>query len=295
LRSALLPGGNIEEVLLMESVCPSLHLSSTPFITSVFKKCTVFSRVIFSIVLYFVLSAANSSAGQVQLTWDPSPSPDVTGYMVYYGTTSGAYSESIDVGNTMTYIVYNLIDGQIYYFAATAYNADRNQSEYSNEVSSTIGNTQYLLLISKAGAGTGSVSGAGINCGTNCLGAYNPGTVLNLTATADPGSTFAGWSGGGCIGTGQCTTMMNATTTIMATFQINTTGTLSVTTTPVSGGITVDGAFKANGSWSGSVAAGSHTISFGAVSGYNTPANRTVTVNNGQTTTVTGTYRRRHR
>ena len=83
---------------------------------------------------------------------------------------------------------------------------------------------------------------------------------------------------------------MNAATTITATFQVNTTGTLSVTTTPVSGSITVDGAFKANGSWSGSVTAGSHTISFGAVSGYNTPANQTVTVNSGATMTVTGTY-----
>ncbi len=67
-------------------------------------------------------------------------------------------------------------------------------------------------------------------------------------------------------------------------------GTLSVTTTPVSGGITVDGTFKANGSWSGSVATGSHTVSFGSVSGYDTPTNQTVTVYYGQTTNVTGTY-----
>ena len=68
------------------------------------------------------------------------------------------------------------------------------------------------------------------------------------------------------------------------------TGTLSVTTTPVSGAIYFDGTFKANGSWSGSVATGSHTVSFGTVSGYTAPVTRTVTVYNGQTTTTTGTY-----
>ena len=246
-------------------------------------------------VLYFVLSAANSYAGQLQLAWDPSPSPDVTGYMLYYGPTSGGYTQSIDMGNVTEYIDYNLIDGQTYYFAVTAYDSYGDQSDYSNEVSAAIGSSQYLLLIAKAGTGRGTVSGTGIDCGATCLGAYNSGTVLNLTAMADPGSTFAGWSGGGCSGTGQCTITMNAATTITATFQINTTGTLSVTTTPVSGGITVDGSFKANGSWSGSVTAGSHTISFGAVSGYKTPASQTVTVNSGATTTVTGTYARKRR
>ncbi len=69
-----------------------------------------------------------------------------------------------------------------------------------------------------------------------------------------------------------------------------TTGTLSVTTTPVSGGIFVDSVAKGTGTWSGSVSTGSHTVSFGAVSGYNTPAAQTKTINAGETTNITGTY-----
>lgn len=67
-------------------------------------------------------------------------------------------------------------------------------------------------------------------------------------------------------------------------------GTLSVTTTPVSGNIYVDGTYKGTGSWSSSVSTGSYTVSFGDVSGYNTPSSQTVTVYTGQTTSVTGTY-----
>src|SRR5660398_44323 len=67
--------------------------------------------------------------------------------------------------------------------------------------------------------------------------------------------------------------------------------TLSVTTTPVSGSIYVDGIYKGTGSWSGSVNIGSHTVSFGAVSGYTTPSQQTITFNiGGQTATLTGTY-----
>jgi len=67
-------------------------------------------------------------------------------------------------------------------------------------------------------------------------------------------------------------------------------GVLSVSTTPVSGGIYVDDVYKGTGSWGGSVSVGSYTISFGSVSGYNTPSPQTVTVYAEQTTSVTGTY-----
>lgn len=139
--------------------------------------------------------------------------------MVHYGTASGTYSQGIDVGNTTSYTVYNLTDGQKYYFAATAYNAAGYQSVYSNEVSIMTSPPQYLLLTLKPGTGQGTVSGPGISCGDTCLAVYNPGTVVSLSATADPGSIFDGWSGGGCSGTGLCMVIMNANTTITANFK----------------------------------------------------------------------------
>ncbi|MDD5558874.1 hypothetical protein, partial [Candidatus Methylomirabilis sp.] len=47
---------------------------------------------------------------------------------------------------------------------------------------------------------------------------------------------------------------------------------------------------RGTGSWSGTVLAESHTVSFGTIAGYTTPPPQTVTVNADQTTSVTGMY-----
>ena len=80
------------------------------------------------------------------------------------------------------------------------------------------------LSITLAGNGSGTVtsSPAGINCGADCSEQYSSGTVVTLTATPNTGSSFAGWSGGGCTGTGTCTLSMNADTTVTATFNLST-------------------------------------------------------------------------
>jgi hypothetical protein len=78
----------------------------------------------------------------------------------------------------------------------------------------------WTLAVSKAGTGSGTVtsSPAGINCGTICLQSVLNGSTVTLTATPAVGSTFVGWSGGGCSGTGTCTITVTANTTVTATF-----------------------------------------------------------------------------
>jgi len=79
---------------------------------------------------------------------------------------------------------------------------------------------QFTLTVTKGGSGTGTItsSSGGIDCGSNCSGSFDPGTTITLTAKADTGSTFAGWSGGGCSGTGSCTVTVNQDLEIIATF-----------------------------------------------------------------------------
>lgn len=97
---------------------------------------------------------------------------------------------------------------------------------------------QYTLTVSKAGTGTGIVTATGINCGLDCSENYNAGTVVTLNASADVSSTFSGWSGGGCTGTGQCVITINANTTVTATFTQQQTQTYTITTStnPAAGG-----------------------------------------------------------
>jgi hypothetical protein len=82
----------------------------------------------------------------------------------------------------------------------------------------------FTLTVAKAGAGNGTVTStpAGINCGMDCSEPYNSGTMVNLTASPNMGSTFAGWSGGGCSGTGACVVTVTAATTVTATFSLQT-------------------------------------------------------------------------
>lgn len=94
--------------------------------------------------------------------------------------------------------------------------------------------SNFTLTVTKAGTGTGTVtsSPAGINCGATCSASYAPATGVTLTAVQASGSTFAGWSGGGCSGTGACTVTMNANTAITATFNTQNQTIATITVTP---------------------------------------------------------------
>ena len=77
----------------------------------------------------------------------------------------------------------------------------------------------YTLTVNKSGTGNGVVTStpAGINCGATCVAQFSSGTMVNLTASAASGSSFAGWSGP-CTGTGSCVVTIDTARTVTATF-----------------------------------------------------------------------------
>jgi hypothetical protein len=97
------------------------------------------------------------------------------------------------------------------------------------------------LAVTLAGSGSGTVtsSPAGISCGADCSEPFAPGTSVTLTATPAGGSTFAGWSGGGCGGTGACTVTVSGSLTVTATF--NGAGNLGLAFGSPASGATVSG------------------------------------------------------
>lgn len=87
-------------------------------------------------------------------------------------------------------------------------------------VTATFALTTHTLTVARTGTGGGSVASlpAGITCGADCSEVYNYGTTVVLTATADAGSAFGGWSGAGCTGTATCQVTISQTATVTALF-----------------------------------------------------------------------------
>jgi uncharacterized repeat protein (TIGR02543 family) len=86
-------------------------------------------------------------------------------------------------------------------------------------VSATFTLKQYQLTVGKAGNGSGTVTGNGVNCGATCNVALDSGAAVSLTATPASGSVFTGWTGD-CSGTGACKTTMGADRSVTATFAL---------------------------------------------------------------------------
>ena len=102
---------------------------------------------------------------------------------------------------------------------------------YSSSTSAVLSQTvnsapPVTLAVARNGTGSGTVVSTSplspsINCGVTCSASYAAGTVVILSASASAGSSFGGWSGGGCSGTGSCQVTMNAPVMVSATFNSN--------------------------------------------------------------------------
>ena len=143
-----------------------------------------FGRFFWVIALFLISSHAHVRAAQtVRLAWNASPSSGVTGYRVYYRTSSGSQSTSVNVGDVLSATISNLDDATEYLFSVTAYNSAGLESARSNEVSYTTPGSPsetYFLTVEN---GTGD-------------GAYPPGEEVTVTADpAQPGEEFHVWEG----------------------------------------------------------------------------------------------------
>ncbi len=79
------------------------------------------------------------------------------------------------------------------------------------------------LTVTKVGTGSGTVTSSPkgiIDCGKICEAALTEGTEVALFAEPAAGSKFAGWSGGGCSGTGVCKITMSVAKEVTATFDL---------------------------------------------------------------------------
>lgn len=88
------------------------------------------------LLLLITLSwTAAGHAASVGATWNASPGDNVAGYFLYIGDSSRQYNFKINVAGDTQFTVHGLQSSRRYYFAVTAYNFERIESEYSNEAS----------------------------------------------------------------------------------------------------------------------------------------------------------------
>lgn len=114
-----------------------------------------------------------------------------------------------------TFADYTVDDVRIYSRALSAADA---LALYTDTNDGGVIATKYTLTVEEVGSGSGIISGNGISCGTDCTHMVAHGSSVTLTATANTGSTFVGWSGGGCSGAGDCAVSLTSDTSISATF-----------------------------------------------------------------------------
>ncbi len=117
-----------------------------------------------------VFYASGAPVLSVTLAWDPSPSAGVSGYRVYQGTSSGNYTTMAEVGSATSISISALLEGTSYYFAITAYDAQGEESAFSNEVFFT-------------------PTAASASVMTSLQLSANPGGGMMLTLTGPPGRT----------------------------------------------------------------------------------------------------------
>ena len=84
---------------------------------------------------FVVLTFGGGTSRDITFAWNASTSPNVSGYIVHYGLSSGIYPNKVFVGNQTSYTLSGLDGGRTYYIAVTALEANgTGESDFSDEV-----------------------------------------------------------------------------------------------------------------------------------------------------------------
>jgi hypothetical protein len=142
------------------------------------------ARVLVIIVALSLGAASTLHASTVTATWNPNPEADVVGYRLLYGTVSGTYTTTIDVGNVTTTVV-TVPGGQTYYFAVQAYNSSGLSSPNSAEVALLVAASSAPTLTSLSPT-SGVVGTAVTVTGTNFGATKGTSTVTFNGVVATP-------------------------------------------------------------------------------------------------------------
>ena len=155
------------------------------FKNSRYSPSLLFGVILFIIALCFPLI---THAAQLSIAWDSNNDPNVAGYKVYYGSASRNYGSSTNVGKVTNYTATGLTQGQVYFFAVTAYDSSNNESGFSNEVSGATPTSAtspgVLAVTSSAGMSSSGKQGGPFSPASQTYTLQNAGgSSINWTAS----------------------------------------------------------------------------------------------------------------
>jgi uncharacterized repeat protein (TIGR01451 family) len=143
------------------------------------------------------IAPAFAGPNDVTLAWNANTEPDVTGYLVAWGSSPGSHPNVIDAGNVTTYTVTGLTQNATYYFVVQAHDGAGNVSPNSPEVTGVAGAAPALGLSLQDNPDPVQ-AGASL---TYTLSYANSGaasaTSVVVTDTIPANTTFVSATGGG--------------------------------------------------------------------------------------------------
>ncbi len=195
----------------------TVNLSSDQAVTAMFNTAS------------FTLTVAASGTGSGVTASNPA---GIVNCKSTSGATSGDCTESLPAGSTVT--LQATASSGFFFGGWSGGGCSGTSTSCTVIVSSNLtvtptynppGSKSLTVLLKGTGSATVSsttVIGCVVTLGVvsgDCTESFASGATVTLTATSIGGSTFAGWSGGGCSGTAAtCVVTLSADTTVTATF-----------------------------------------------------------------------------
>lgn len=127
------------------------------------------------------------AAGIVTLGWNANTEPNLAGYRIYVGTSSGVYNlatskytSPVNVGLVTTYTFTELTGPTTYYFAITAFDSVGGESAFSSEISWTV--PDYGVITGSLSNSTGVLTGSSAGIGQVIGITYNIGALVGSSS-----------------------------------------------------------------------------------------------------------------
>src|SRR6266700_2714597 len=173
-----------------------------------------FVAVLLSALALVFAFPSRAHAADLALAWDAVSDPDLSGYILEYGTSAAPYATRVYVGNQTSWTFTGLVEGTKYTFRVRAYNSEGVESDPSNEVSATVGTSSTSPTATSTTTSTQSSCTtpdpfASIGGGTCYNGGWLPpgmappsGTTTSTQAGCTTPDPFAAMGGGTCYNGG---------------------------------------------------------------------------------------------